>query len=557
MGKFSCDFSGFSNTYQRMLSEAEELSKVEAKAPKTMRTYQDSDKSKKVVGSMIKRKDSEKKDSEDLKKAGKKKNKANKVGEGKEIVEETAVVCLKNHQEAMMNMNGTSAVVTNGVADCLDEKTIEANKQKLFARGKKTLKAEEMKQSPGDAKKRGKVNRQWELGGKSRDAETLDYSRDKGDIVDSEVDLAYGKSLLGQMVGELKDIESEDDEISNSKEDIAVADSRPAGSVSEKGGKGFGFLNSLRSLVSSKTLTHTVVEPVLDKMRDHLIAKNVASDIAEKLCDSVATKLKGRVLGTFDTVAATVRTALMESCTQILTPHRRVDILRDAMDSRHRGVPYVAVFCGVNGVGKSTNLAKICFWLIENGLRVLIAACDTFRAGAVEQLRTHCRKLNALHPQLSDGRQAVQLYEKGYGKDAAGIASEAISHARSQKFDVVLVDTAGRMQDNVPLMQSLTKLIKVCMSVDYSVIFIHVTESSSCDIFVVYSTWMSDAAKFTFHTAECTVTSTIDCTENAEQENAAAKYGMENVGLENVGPSNYVHCTARSNLVVAVEVDTK
>jgi len=464
VGKFSCDFSGFSSTYQRMLTEAEELSKLEAKAPKSMRTYQDSDKSKKPVGSMIKRKDSEKMESGDLKKAGKKKNKAHRVGEEKEIGEEAAEVCLKNHQEPVTKVNGT-----NGVADCLDEKTIEANRRKLFVRGKKTSKLEEVKQSPDAVKKKCKMNRQWELGGKSRDVETLDYSREKGDIVDTDLDPAYGRSLLGQMVGELKDIESEDDEIIDQEEDKVVSDSRPGGSVSEKGGKrGFGFLNSLKSLVSSKTLTQADVEPVLEKMHDHLIAKNVASDIAEKLCDSVATKLKGKVLGTFDTVAATVRTALMESCTQILTPHRRVDILRDAMDSRQRGVPYVAVFCGVNGVGKSTNLAKICFWLIENGLRVLIAACDTFRAGAVEQLRTHCRKLNALYPHLSDGRQAVQLYEKGYGKDAAGIAGEAISHARSQKFDVVLVDTAGRMQDNVPLMQSLAKLIKACVSVLYS-----------------------------------------------------------------------------------------
>ena len=68
------------------------------------------------------------------------------------------------------------------------------------------------------------------------------------------------------------------------------------------------------------------------------------------------------------------------------------------------------------------------FWLIENNLRVLIAACDTFRAGAVEQLRTHQRKLNALHPPAAHGgTEAVQLYERGYDKDAAGIAMEAIN----------------------------------------------------------------------------------------------------------------------------------
>jgi signal recognition particle receptor subunit alpha len=77
---------------------------------------------------------------------------------------------------------------------------------------------------------------------------------------------------------------------------------------------------------------------------------------------------------------------------------------------------FVPTLAQVNGVGKSTNLAKICFWLIENELSVLIAACDTFRAGAVEQLRTHSRHLNALHPpSAASPRPMVTLYEKGYG----------------------------------------------------------------------------------------------------------------------------------------------
>ena len=73
-------------------------------------------------------------------------------------------------------------------------------------------------------------------------------------------------------------------------------------------------------------------------------------------------------------------------------------------------------------------LLQISFWLLENGFSVLIAACDTFRAGAVEQLRTHTRRLSALHPpEKHGGRTMVQLFEKGYGKDAAGIAMEAIA----------------------------------------------------------------------------------------------------------------------------------
>ena len=144
---------------------------------------------------------------------------------------------------------------------------------------------------------------------------------------------------------------------------------------------------------------------------------------------------------------------MRESLVQLLTPKRRVDILRDIKQAKTEKRPYVIVFCGVNGVGKSTNLAKITFWLNENGNRVLIAAGDTFRAGAVEQLRTHTRHLNALHS------NSVQLYEQGYGKDPAGLAAAAIEIAKEREIDVVLVDTAGRMQDNEPLMRALSKLI--------------------------------------------------------------------------------------------------
>lgn len=87
------------------------------------------------------------------------------------------------------------------------------------------------------------------------------------------------------------------------------------------------------------------------------------------------------------------------------------------------------VFVGVNGVGKSTNLSKVCFWLLQNDLRVLIAACDTFRSGAVEQLRVHVRNLGMLGEAQggAGGKPKVELFDKGYGKDPAGIAREAIA----------------------------------------------------------------------------------------------------------------------------------
>ena len=97
----------------------------------------------------------------------------------------------------------------------------------------------------------------------------------------------------------------------------------------------------------------------------------------------------------------------------------------------------------------STSLAKTCAYFRSKGLTVGIGACDTFRAGAIEQLRTHANALN------------VTLYAKGYDRDAAAVCSEAISSARKDGLDVILIDTAGRMQDNEPLMRALSKLIHI------------------------------------------------------------------------------------------------
>uniref|UniRef100_A0AAY5EG04 SRP54-type proteins GTP-binding domain-containing protein n=1 Tax=Electrophorus electricus TaxID=8005 RepID=A0AAY5EG04_ELEEL len=291
------------------------------------------------------------------------------------------------------------------------------------------------KNSPKPQQRKKKENREWDMQGTN--PKVLDYSRTDG-------------------IGSHNN-QGQDQEVSAESVRIKHWSFHRA----TKGGFG-GMFGMLRGLVGSKTLSQRDMEPVLEKMKDHLIAKNVAADIASQLCDSVAKKLEGKVMGTFTTVASAVKQALQDSLVHILQPKRRVDILRDVLEAKAQRKPFVITFCGVNGVGKSTNLAKISYWLIENGFSVLIAACDTFRAGAVEQLRTHQRRLNSLHPpEQHGGRPAVQLFEKGYGKDAAGIAMEAITYARNQTFDVVLVDTAGRMQDNTPLMTALAKLIDV------------------------------------------------------------------------------------------------
>lgn len=211
-----------------------------------------------------------------------------------------------------------------------------------------------------------------------------------------------------------------------------------------------GVVSFFRGLAGVQQLTAAELAPALAAVRDALIAKNVTADIAERLCASVGASLDGVTMASMTTITATVRGALRDALTRLLTPRQSTDILADIAAKRAAGGgPFVIVYCGVNGVGKSTSLAKTAFYLQRHGLTVLLAACDTFRAGAVEQLRTHATCLG------------VTLYDRGYGRDAAGVASDAIRRAREAGTDVVLVDTAGRMQDNGPLMAALAKLVAV------------------------------------------------------------------------------------------------
>ncbi|XP_054472237.1 signal recognition particle receptor subunit alpha [Anoplopoma fimbria] len=443
----------FGDDFKMLLREAEESSK--ARGPSGMKNFHQSEKSKKTVKSMIETKGGEK-----VKEPGGKKNKKNKK-------EAPAAEPVKVDQGKVSP--SVHKVVENGNQGLTREEVIQKNREE-FVRKRTMVPAEKVTKSPKPQKPKEKQMRVWEMGGSS--GKNLDYSGSNGDDSlngskqnqDAQIDLGI---QLNSMKGDLQSVDYESDEeeeMEEEEEEERVVVNETSKPSSKKGGGFGGMFGMLKGLVGSKSLSREDMESVLDKMKDHLIAKNVAADIAYQLCDSVAKKLEGKVMGTFTTVASTVKQALQESLVQILQPKRRVDILRDVMEAQSQRRPFVITFCGVNGVGKSTNLAKISFWLIENGFTVLIAACDTFRAGAVEQLRTHQRRLNSLHPpERHGGRTMVQLYEKGYGKDAAGIAMEAIAFARNQAFDVVLVDTAGRMQDNTPLMTALAKLIAVNM----------------------------------------------------------------------------------------------
>jgi len=274
----------------------------------------------------------------------------------------------------------------------------------------------------------------------SEEMKSLDFSpSDAGSNRDEkEEELQFGKFDL-ENLGDISTQNGEEEEETEQPEKTSI----------EKNGKTeskksfFSWFTSL----TNRVVTKEDLSPVLASFKQHLITKNVASEIADKLCESISVSLEGKKLGSFERLQTVVKESLSAALERILTPSRHIDILREVAAVNANGRPYTIVFCGVNGVGKSTNLAKICFWLQENGLKVQIVACDTFRSGAVEQLLVHAHRLK------------VPLYEEGYGKDAANIAANGIKKAKDNGINVVLIDTAGRMQDNEPLMKALSKLV--------------------------------------------------------------------------------------------------
>ncbi|CAM0871174.1 unnamed protein product [Alopecurus aequalis] len=335
--------------------------------------------------------------------------------------------------------NARAAVVVNNGKENGDpnDGAFDVNTLRKKLGGKKNGKKNDAKKVvlKVESKKNVKQNRVWD------DQQPKPGKLDFTDPADER-----GEEMIEQAIAHQGDSMMDKDEaLSSDSEDDEEGEENAEAGQKKKG----WFTSMFKSIAGNNVLEKADLQPALKALKDRLMTKNVAEEIAEKLCESVAASLEGKKLGSFTRISSTVQTAMEEALTRILTPRRSIDILRDVQAAKERGKPYVVVFVGVNGVGKSTNLAKVAYWLLQHNLSVMMAACDTFRSGAVEQLRTHARRLQ------------IPIFEKGYEKDPAVVAKEAIQEATKNKSDVVLVDTAGRMQDNEPLMRALSKLINL------------------------------------------------------------------------------------------------
>jgi len=208
-------------------------------------------------------------------------------------------------------------------------------------------------------------------------------------------------------------------------------------------------LKGIVNKISNTGFTEKDLEPLLWDLQIQLIGNDVSVEVAERICSELKARLIGSEAPRFGDKSSVVRNALQESLEAVMNGDHDIDFLDLIAESKKNGEPFSVMFVGINGTGKTTTIAKITHLLMKKGYSVVLASGDTYRAGAIEQLEEHGRRLG------------VRVIRHKYGSDAAAVGFDAVEHARAQTIDAVLIDTAGRMQTNRNLMDELQKVKRI------------------------------------------------------------------------------------------------
>jgi len=191
-----------------------------------------------------------------------------------------------------------------------------------------------------------------------------------------------------------------------------------------------------------KEITSENFDELFEELEMILLQHNVSYSSVEAIKESLEKRLVGKALSDIN-LAEELKIAISDLLLDA------PDFLKTIRDSLEEKRPFVILFVGINGSGKTTTVAKVANYLLKNNLSVCLAAGDTFRAASIEQIATHADTLG------------VHLTKKDYGSDPAAVGFDAVSYAKKNKVDVVLIDTAGRMQNKDSLMREIEKVSRV------------------------------------------------------------------------------------------------
>jgi fused signal recognition particle receptor len=208
-------------------------------------------------------------------------------------------------------------------------------------------------------------------------------------------------------------------------------------------------LSSLTSSVTQKTLSEKEVEMILSDFKVALLESDVAHEVVEELASKIKETVVGIKVQRSIPSSDYVKEQLLQLVKQEFLQAPQMNVVEMIRAKKSSGEPFIIVFLGINGTGKTTTVAKFAYMLKQQGLTAVLSCADTHRAGAIEQLNEHAERLS------------VKAISQRYGADPAAVARDAVTYAKNHYIDVVLVDTAGRMQTSRNLMEEVSKIVRV------------------------------------------------------------------------------------------------
>jgi fused signal recognition particle receptor len=208
--------------------------------------------------------------------------------------------------------------------------------------------------------------------------------------------------------------------------------------------------SAVTSAVREKQLSDKDLDDIVFNFQLSLIESDVAQSVAETLTNEVQKSLAGTKVDRSVDPSEVVGERLATILQSAFTKAGFVDLVANVREkTRKTGDPYVVLFLGINGTGKTTTVAKVASFMQKNGVSVVCAAGDTHRAGAIEQLTEHA------------GRLSLKVISQRYGADPAAVGRDGVLYAKAHHADCLLIDTAGRMQTNQNLMEEMAKIVRV------------------------------------------------------------------------------------------------
>lgn len=206
-----------------------------------------------------------------------------------------------------------------------------------------------------------------------------------------------------------------------------------------------GFFKKITSKISKVEISEQDFEVYALDLEMLLLENNVALEVAEKMVQDLRERIVGQEF-LKNEIEGQIKEAFKDIIHEILVePFDLIEKIKAKEDK-----PYTIMFCGINGTGKTTSIAKIANALKEKNISCVLAAADTFRAASIEQIKTHGEKLG------------IKVIAHDYESDPAAVSFDAIKYAEKNKIDCVLIDTAGRMHTAKNLMAQIEKINRVC-----------------------------------------------------------------------------------------------